>query len=426
MSVTKIQGGTIFLNGQLVKTDLLIENGKIAAIGNELSAADTIIDASGKLVTPGLIDLHVHFRDPGLTQKETIETGTMAAAHGGYTTVGAMPNVLPTPDNPERVAKQVKANQTKGKVHVLQYATITEGRQGNQLVDFAGVKKVGAFAVSNDGSGVQTAGTMYQAMKAAKAAGLPLAAHVEDNSLLFGGVINAGKKARQLGVPGILSVTESAQLARDLMLAQATHVHYHVCHVSTKESVNLIRLAKAQGIRVTAEVSPHHLLLCDEDIEANNSNYKMNPPLRGRADQAACLAGLLDGTIDMIATDHAPHAESDKGPDLIKAANGITGLETAFALLYTHLVLPGKVRLTELLQWLTAGPADAFNLQGAGHIQPGMPADLAIFDLYKQFTFKDEDYLSKGHNTPFTGWDVQGQTVMTLVDGQVVYQRKEN
>ncbi|MBM6753987.1 dihydroorotase [Lactobacillus alvi] len=426
MSVTKIQGGTIFLNGQLVKTDLLIENGKIAAIGNELSAADTIIDASGKLVTPGLIDLHVHFRDPGLTQKETIETGTMAAAHGGYTTVGAMPNVLPTPDNPERVAKQVKANQTKGKVHVLQYATITEGRQGNQLVDFAGVKKAGAFAVSNDGSGVQTAGTMYQAMKAAKAAGLPLAAHVEDNSLLFGGVINAGKKARQLGVPGILSVTESAQLARDLMLAQATHVHYHVCHVSTKESVNLIRLAKAQGIRVTAEVSPHHLLLCDEDIEANNSNYKMNPPLRGRADQAACLAGLLDGTIDMIATDHAPHAESDKGPDLIKAANGITGLETAFALLYTHLVLPGKVRLTELLQWLTAGPADAFNLQGAGHIQPGMPADLAIFDLYKQFTFKDEDYLSKGHNTPFTGWDVQGQTVMTLVDGQVVYQRKEN
>ncbi len=378
------------------------------------------------MVTPGLIDLHVHFRDPGLTQKETIETGTMAAAHGGYTTVGAMPNVLPTPDNPERVAKQVKANQTKGKVHVLQYATITEGRQGNQLVDFAGVKKAGAFAVSNDGSGVQTAGTMYQAMKAAKAAGLPLAAHVEDNSLLFGGVINAGKKARQLGVPGILPVTESAQLARDLMLAQATHVHYHVCHVSTKESVNLIRLAKAQGIQVTAEVSPHHLLLCDEDIEANNSNYKMNPPLRGRADQAACLAGLLDGTIDMIATDHAPHAESDKGPDLIKAANGITGLETAFALLYTHLVLPGKVRLTELLQWLTAGPADAFNLQGAGHIQPGMPADLAIFDLYKQFTFKDEDYLSKGHNTPFTGWDVQGQTVMTLVDGRVVYQRKEN
>lgn len=426
MSATKIQGGTVFLNGQLVKTDLLIENGKIAAIGNDLPAADTIIDASGKLVTPGLIDLHVHFRDPGLTQKETITTGTMAAAHGGYTTVGAMPNVLPAPDTPERVADQVKVNQTKGAVHVLQYATITEGRKGDQLVDFTGVKKAGAFAVSNDGSGVQTAGTMYQAMKAAKVAGLPLAAHVEDNSLLFGGVINAGKKARQLGVPGILPVTESAQLARDLMLAQATHVHYHVCHVSTKESVNLIRLAKAQGIRVTAEVSPHHLLLCDEDIKANNSNYKMNPPLRGKVDQAACLAGLLDGTIDMIATDHAPHTEADKGPDLMKAANGITGLETAFALLYTHLVLPGKVRLTELLQWLTAGPADTFNLQGAGHIQPGMPADLAIFDLYKQFTFKDEDYLSKGHNTPFTGWNVQGQTEMTLVDGRVVYQREED
>ncbi|HJA72642.1 MAG TPA: dihydroorotase [Candidatus Limosilactobacillus faecipullorum] len=426
MSATKIQGGTVFLNGQLVKTDLLIENGKIAAIGNDLPVADTIIDASGKLVTPGLIDLHVHFRDPGLTQKETITTGTMAAAHGGYTTVGAMPNVLPAPDTPERVADQVKVNQTKGAVHVLQYATITEGRKGDQLVDFTGVKKAGAFAVSNDGSGVQTAGTMYQAMKAAKVAGLPLAAHVEDNSLLFGGVINAGKKARQLGVPGILPVTESAQLARDLMLAQATHVHYHVCHVSTKESVNLIRLAKAQGIRVTAEVSPHHLLLCDEDIKANNSNYKMNPPLRGKADQAACLAGLLDGTIDMIATDHAPHTEADKGPDLMKAANGITGLETAFALLYTHLVLPGKVRLTELLQWLTAGPADTFNLQGAGHIQPGMPADLAIFDLYKQFTFKDEDYLSKGHNTPFTGWNVQGQTEMTLVDGRVVYQREED
>ena len=422
---TKIINGTVFLAGELQPAELLIEGGKIQALGTNLPAAEVVIDAQGKLVTPGLVDVHVHLREPGESQKETIATGTLAAAHGGFTTVGAMPNVVPAPDTPARVATQIQANQAQAKVHVAQYATITTGRTGDQLVDMAGVKAAGAFAVTNDGSGVQTAGTMYQAMQAAQAAGLPLAAHVEDDSLLFGGAINAGQRAATLGVPGIPGVAESAQLARDLVLAQATGVHYHVCHVSTKESVALIRQAKAAGVHVTAEVSPHHLVLCDDEIEAENTNYKMNPPLRGQADRAALLAGLLDGTIDMIATDHAPHTLADKGPDFVTAANGITGLETAFPLLYTHLVLTGKVTLTQLLTWFTLKPAQSFGLTGAGRLVPGQLADLAIFDLHQPVTFTEQDYYSKGLNTPFTGWPLQGKNLLTMVAGEVVYQAKE-
>ena len=247
---TLIQNGTVYTNGQLVKTDVLIDDGQIQALGDFGDLGDEVgrvINASGKLVAPGLVDVHVHYRDPGQTQKETIKTGSAAAAHGGFTTVGAMPNVEPTPDTPERVAEMVKRNQAEGLVHIAQYATITTGRSGDQLVDFAGVKEAGAFAVSNDGSGVQTAGTMYKAMQGAAAAGLPLAAHVEDNSLLFGGVMNEGKRSRELGVPGAPSVSESAQVARDLVLAKAAGVHYHVCHVSTKESIAMIRFAKQQG-----------------------------------------------------------------------------------------------------------------------------------------------------------------------------------
>lgn len=424
MTTTKITNGTVFNNGRLLQADLLIEDGKVTALGHDLPAASETIDAAGKLVAPGLVDVHVHFRDPGQTQKETLATGAAAAVHGGYTTVGAMPNVIPAPDTPARVATQVAENR-KQLLKIAQYATITTGRSGDQLVDFAGVKAAGAFAVSNDGSGVQTAGTMYLAMQEAAKHDLPLAAHVEDDSLLFGGALNAGKRAAELGVPGIPGVAESAQLARDLVLAQATGVHYHVCHVSTKESVELIRQAKAHGIKVTAEVSPHHLLLCDEDIEAGNTNYKMNPPLRGKADQEALLAGLLDGTINFIATDHAPHTAADKGHDFVKAANGITGLETAFPLLYTHLVLTGKATLNQLLNWMSTAPAEAFKLP-AGHLEPGQAADLAIFDLDHKWQFKNEDYRSKGHNTPFTGWQVQGATVLTMVDGKVVYRAKED
>ena len=426
---TLIQNGTVYTNGQLVKADVLIDDDRIQAIGNLADLADEVgrvINASGQLVTPGLVDVHVHYRDPGQTQKETIKTGSAAAAHGGFTTVGAMPNVEPAPDTPDRVAQMVKRNQEEGSVHIAQYATITTGRSGDQLVDFAGVKAAGAFAVSNDGSGVQTAGTMYKAMQGAAQAGLPLAAHVEDNSLLFGGVMNEGQRSKELGVPGAPSVSESAQVARDLVLANATGVHYHVCHISTKESLAMVRFAKQQGVNVTCEASPHPLLLADKDIPAGDSNYKMNPPLRDESDRQALVAALQNGTVDMIATDHAPHTVSDKPGDFTKSANGITGSETAFCELYTKLVKPGIISLAKLLDLLTAKPADLFNLTGAGHLEPGQPADIAIFDLDHEFEIKQEDYQSKGINTPFTGDHVYGETVLTLVDGQVVYERKED
>lgn len=426
---TLIQNGIVYTNGQLIQADVLIDGQQIVAVvaPNSLRENyDQVIDASGKLVTPGLVDVHVHYRDPGQTQKETIKTGSKAAAHGGFTTVGAMPNLDPTPDTPERVAKMVQRNHDEGVVHIAQFATITKGRQGDQLVDFAGVKKAGAFAVSNDGSGVQTAGTMYQAMKGAAKAGLPLAAHVEDNSLLFGGVMTESDRSKQLGLPGAPSVSESSQVARDLVLAKATGVHYHICHVSTKESIEMVRFAKQQGVNVTCEAAPHHLLLTVNDIDGHDTNYKMNPPLRTEADRQALIEGLQDGTVDMIATDHAPHTVADKPADFSKAANGITGSETAFCELYTKLVLPGIISLTKLLDLMSAKPADLFGLHQAGHLEPGKPADIAIFDLHHPFTIQKADYESKGINSPFTGDQVYGETVMTLVDGQVVYKRKED
>ena len=267
---------------------------------------------------------------------------------------------------------------------------------------------------------------MYQAMAGAAKAGLPLAAHVEDNSLLFGGVVTESDRSKELGLPGAPSVSESSQVARDLVLAKATGVHYHICHVSTKESIAMVRFAKQQGVHVTCEASPHHLLLSVNDINGKDTNYKMNPPLRTEADRQALIDGLKDGTVDMIATDHAPHTVEDKPADFTKAANGITGSETAFCELYTKLVKTGIISLTKLLDLMTAKPADLFNLHNAGHLEPGKPADIAIFDLNNATTIQEADYESKGINTPFTGDRVFGATVMTLVDGQVVYQRKED
>lgn len=422
-----IKGGRCFVDGRLIDTDVLIKDGKIQALGKNLVAEDSVdklIDASGKLVAPGLVDVHVHFRDPGLTYKETVETGSKAAAHGGFTTVGAMPNVDPVPDTPEKMRQMIKHNQQTGVVHVAQYSSVTVNRQGDQPVDFQAMKDAGAFAFSNDGSGIQTAGTMYRAMEGAAKVGLPLAAHVEDNSLLFGGVITAGKRAEELGLPGAPSVSESAQVARDLVLAKATGVHYHICHVSTKESVELVRLAKKEGVNVTCEVTPHHLLLADKDIPANNSYFKMNPPLRHEEDRQAVIEGLLDGTIDMIATDHAPHSRKEKPQDDMRgAANGITGSETAFEMLYTKFVRPGIFSLAQLLNWLSAVPAEEFGLDQAGHLEPGKPADIAIFDLNTERKITEDSYLSKGVNSPFTGQRVYGTTDLTLVDGKVAYSR---
>jgi len=422
---TLIKNAKILEAEQLTTQDILIEDGLIKAIGHDLNQqygpADHVICAADRFVTPGLVDVHVHLRDPGLTEKETIETGTMAAAHGGFTTIGAMPNVDPVPDTPEKIALMVAENQTKAHVHVAQYASITTNRTGDELVDFDGVKKAGAFAVSNDGSGVQTAGTMYQAMCGAAKAGLTLAAHVEDDSLTMGGVMNAGPVADKLGLPGIMGISESSQIARDVSLAEASGVHYHVCHVSTAESVRVIRDAKRAGINVTCEVSPHHLLLTDADITMDNPMLKMNPPLRSPKDRAALIAGLLDGTIDMIATDHAPHTDAQKQGSMKTAAFGITGLETAFATLYTALVKTKLLTLGQLVDLMSTKPAQLFGLTRAGRLAPGQPADLAIIDLAHEYEIKADEMVSKGHNSPFIGWHVYGNVLMTLVDGQVVY-----
>ncbi|TYR02811.1 dihydroorotase [Enterococcus faecium] len=424
---------TLIKNGQIntrknmtTPAEIWIEDGRIKAIGTGFSEAefDEVFDAKGQLITPGLVDVHVHLREPGFTYKETIEAGTRSAARGGFTTVCAMPNLNPVPDTAEKLRQVYDIIRKDAVVKVLQYAPITENLRSEKLVDQEALIEEGAFAFTNDGVGVQTAGTMYLAMKEAAKNNKALVAHTEDESLLFGGVMHAGKKAEELGLPGILSVTESSQIARDLLLAEATGVHYHVCHVSTKESVRVIRDAKKAGIHVTAEVSPHHLILIDEDIPEDFGFWKMNPPLRGREDREALIEGLLDGTIDCIATDHAPHGLEEKSQSFMKSPFGIVGSETAFQLIYTHFVETGRFTLEQVINWLAVKPAEIFGLN-AGTLTVGAPADVAAFDITQTCTIDKEDFLSKGENTPFIGWKVKGETQMTFVNGKLVWQKGE-
>ncbi|MBJ1067717.1 dihydroorotase [Enterococcus faecium] len=424
---------TLIKNGQIntrknmtTPAEIWIEDGRIKAIGTGFSEAefDEVFDAKGQLITPGLVDVHVHLREPGFTYKETIEAGTRSAARGGFTTVCAMPNLNPVPDTAEKLRQVYDIIRKDAVVKVLQYAPITENLRSEKLVDQEALIEEGAFAFTNDGVGVQTAGTMYLAMKEAAKNNKALVAHTEDESLLFGGVMHAGKKAEELGLPGILSVTESSQIARDLLLAEATGVHYHVCHVSTKESVRVIRDAKKAGIHVTAEVSPHHLILIDEDIPEDFGFWKMNPPLRGREDREALIEGLLDGTIDCIATDHAPHGLEEKSQSFMKSPFGIVGSETAFQLIYTHFVETGRFTLEQVINWLAVKPAEIFGLN-AGTLTVGAPADVAVFDITQTCTIDKEDFLSKGENTPFISWKVKGETQMTFVNGKLVWQKGE-
>ncbi|EPN3654680.1 dihydroorotase [Enterococcus hirae] len=424
---TLIKNGQINTrNNETTPAEIWIENGKIKAIGEGFSEAefDEVFDAKGKLITPGLVDVHVHLREPGFTYKETIAAGTKAAARGGFTTVCAMPNLNPVPDTPEKLEQVYDLIKRDAVVKVLQYAPITENLRSEVLVDQEAMIKAGAFAFTNDGVGVQTAGTMYQAMKEAAKNNKALVAHTEDESLLFGGVMHAGDKAKELGLPGILSVTESSQIARDLLLAEATGVHYHVCHVSTKESVRVIRDAKKAGIHVTAEVSPHHLILIDEDIPEDFGFWKMNPPLRGKEDREALIEGLLDGTIDCIATDHAPHGLEEKSKSFLESPFGIVGSETAFQLIYTHFVETNRFTLEQVINWMATKPAEIFQLE-AGTLTVGAPADVAIFDIEHSSTIDKKDFLSKGENTPFVGWNVKGETLGTFVDGKLAWHKGE-
>ncbi|WP_277585711.1 dihydroorotase [Psychrobacillus antarcticus] len=425
--MTKIIQNVKIVNnaGKLETTAVLVQDGRIAAIGSNVTATDAQrIDGKGYILSPGFIDVHVHLREPGGEQKETIETGTKAAAKGGYTTICAMPNTRPVPDTVENFSHVLELVEKNALVRVLPYGSITIRQAGKERTDIESLKKLGAFALTDDGVGVQAAGTMLEAMEEAAKFNIPIVAHCEDNTLIYGGVIHKGKRNEELGLKGIPSVSESVHIARDILLAEAAGAHYHVCHVSTKESVRVIRDAKKAGIHVTAEVSPHHLILCEDDIPSNDAVWKMNPPLRAKEDMMALRAGLEDGTLDFIATDHAPHTDGEKSLGFEKAPFGIVGLETAFPLLYTHFVKTGEWTLKQLLDYLTIKPAAVFGFE-FGKLEVGAPADLVLLDIEKEQRIDKEAFVSKGKSTPFHGWACNGWPQLTMYNGEIVWQEEQ-
>ena len=372
-------------------------------------------DSSEYVVFPGFCDVHVHFREPGFSYKETITTGSRAAARGGYTAVCTMPNLNPVPDSVENLRVQRRLIEETACIHVYPYGAITVGEQGEALSDLEGMAP-DVVGFSDDGRGVQSDDLMRQAMLRAKALGKPIVAHCEVNSLLRGGYIHDGDYAKAHGHRGICSESEWGQIARDLRLAKETGCAYHVCHVSAKESVALIRKAKAEGLDVTCETGPHYLVMDDSDLQ-EDGRFKMNPPLRGKEDREALIQGILDGTIDMIATDHAPHSAEEKSRGLEKSAFGIVGIETAFPILYTCLVKPGILSLNKLLELLCVNPRRRFGLP--------LGTDYSIWDLNAAYPIDPEDFLSKGRATPFAGWQVNGKCIATICDGKLVYAAPE-
>lgn len=363
------------------------------------------------IIVPGLCDVHVHFREPGFSYKETIASGSAAAAHGGYTAVCTMPNLAPVPDSAEHLQVQLDAIKRGAAIKVLPYGAITVGEKGEKLADMEAISdKVCAF--SDDGKGVQNDETMRGAMTAVKRLGKIIAAHCEDNALLFGGYIHDGEYAKMHGHRGISSASEYKQIERDLRLAEETGCAYHVCHISTKESVELIRQAKARGVNVTCETAPHYLVLCDEDMQ-EDGRFKMNPPLRSREDKEALIEGIKDGTIDMIATDHAPHSAEEKGRGLEKSLMGVVGLETAFPVLYTELVMKNIITLDRLVELMSFKPKERFGIDTNN--------DFAVFDISEAYKIDPKDFLSMGRATPFAGREVFGRCLLTVHNGKVVY-----
>jgi len=399
-------------------TNILIEHGEIRAVDYDgTTDGHEVIDASGKLLIPGLVDVHVHLREPGGEKKETIKTGTEAAAAGGFTTICAMPNTRPVPDDRETMDRLVRKIEEDAIVRVLPYAAITKRQLGTEQVDMDSLKD--AFAFTDDGVGVQSAAMMRQAMREAKRLGKAVVAHCEDNTLKAGSV-HEGRFSEEHGIQGIPSLAESIHIARDVLIAEETGCHYHVCHVSSRQSVRVIRDAKRAGIHVTAEVTPHHLVLCEDDSPGLDPNFKMNPPLRSADDRAALIEGLMDGTIDMIATDHAPHTAAEKAEGMERAPFGITGFETAFPLLYTTFVKTGQLEEVALIEWMTKRPSDVFGLP-YGAIEVGRAADLVLVDTETERVVDPTTFKSKGKNTPFAGKHLVGWPVLTIVAGEIVY-----
>jgi dihydroorotase len=416
-----IRGGRIMdpAGGFREESDLLIRDGIITAIGQGLARGEKVIDAAGKTVLPGFIDLHTHLREPGLESKETVLTGCRAAAAGGYTGITALPNTRPVTDDGDKVRQVVQLARQAGLVRVWPVGAATVASAGREPAALADMRRAGAAAFTDDGYGIQDADMTRTVMRLCRDLGVPFLEHCEDNSLAGGGQIHDGQVARRLGLPGIPAASETVMLARDLTLARETGCRLHVMHVSCREAVEMIRRAKAEGLHVTAEVTPHHLLLTEEAVEEYRAQAKMKPPLRTREDRDALRRGLADGTIDAVATDHAPHTAEEKSGDFTAASFGIVGLETAFSLLYTHLVETGILTLSRLVEAMSSRPAAILGVPH-GALEVGAAADLVLVATGVRETIDREQFYSKGKNTPFHGWSVGAVPVLTMVEGRIV------
>ena len=404
----------VYLTGDARVCDMLLDGAVLSTFSGDLSSIDCPVIYNAAIF-PGFCDVHVHLREPGFSYKETIETGTMAAARGGYTAVCAMPNLNPTPDSPEHLLPQLELIRDTAKVAVFPYGTITVGERGEELAELEAIAR-DVIAFSDDGRGVQSEDMMREAMLRAKSLGKMIVAHCEDNSLLRGGYIHDGEYARAHGHRGICSESEWGPIARDIELVKKTGVAYHVCHISTKESVDIIRRAKAEGVNITCETGPHYLTMDDSMLE-EDGRFKMNPPIRSKEDREALVEGLIDGTIDMVSTDHAPHSAEEKARGLSGSAMGVVGLETAFPVLYTELVLRGIISEEQLIRVLSTNARERFGITA----DPGF----TVFDLGREYSIDPEEFLSKGRATPFLNKRVYGKPLVTVYDGKVVYSSLE-
>ncbi len=417
-----IKNATVFYNLQFVKKDILIDDGVIAEISDSLApeCADVIYNFNNYYVFPGFTDVHVHLREPGFSYKETIKSGTCASARGGYTSVCSMPNLKPVPDSVEHLQEQLDIINRDAVINVYPYASITVNEMGEELSQMSEMADM-CIAYSDDGRGVQSDEMMLKAMRIAKEHNKMIVAHCEVNDLLDGGYIHKGKYALEHNHKGICSESEWKQIERDIELVKQTGCAYHVCHISTKESVELIRRAKKDGVDITCETGPHYLVLSDKDLQ-EDGRFKMNPPLRDESDKKALIQGVLDGTIDMIATDHAPHSAEEKSKGLEKSNMGVVGIETAFPVMYTHFVKTDIISLEKLMELLSINANKRFNI--GSEIKVGNKADLTIFDLNEKYTVNPDDFISMGKSTPFENMEVYGKCKMTICNGNVVWEDK--
>lgn len=416
---TLLKNAMIFTDGRFIKSDLEITNDTITDISSNIESKDfdAIYDLNNMYLLPGLIDVHTHLREPGFIYKETILTGSMAGAKGGYTSICAMPNLNPTPDSLENLKPELEAIKKDAKIHVYPYGTITVGEKGDKL---ANLKELANYVIafSDDGHGVQSEEMMLDAMRQAKELNKMIVAHCEENSLLNGGYIHDGEYAKEHGHKGICSASEWVPIKRDIELARKTGCHYHVCHISTKESVQLIRSAKLEGVNITCETGPHYLTLNDMQLQ-EDGRFKMNPPIRSEEDRLALIEGIKDGTIDMIITDHAPHSKEEKSKGLAGSSMGVVGLEVAFPVLYTNLVKKGIITIEKLLELMNTNPRKIFKI--GTEIKIDEKADLTVYDLNENYNIDSSKFVSMGKATPFDGDNVYGKCKMTICDGNIVF-----